>query len=75
MKKRILSIAVVAAAWSFNQSSNEVALSDVALSNVEALANSESSDEFTDATGCEAVQEKVKCVKGNIEHLYAQSKN
>lgn len=47
MKKKILSIAfvaavAVAAAWSFNKTSDEVALSDVALSNVEALANNES---------------------------------
>ena len=46
MKKKILSIAVVAAvavaaAWGFNQSKNEMALSDVALSNVEALAGGE----------------------------------
>jgi hypothetical protein len=48
MKKRILSITVAAAvaviaAWGFNQSSNEAALSVVALSNVEALASAESS--------------------------------
>ena len=46
MKKKIVSIAVVAAvavaaAWGFNQSNNEMALSDVALSNVEALAGGE----------------------------------
>ena len=46
MKKKIVSIAVVAvvavaAAWGFNQSKNEMALSDVALSNVEALAGGE----------------------------------
>ena len=51
MKKKILSIAVVAAvavaaAWGFNQSKNEMALSDVALSNVEALAGGE------DASDC-----------------------
>jgi len=46
MKKKIVSVAIVAAvavaaAWGFNQSKNEVALSDVALSNVEALASDE----------------------------------
>jgi len=55
MKKKIVSIAVVAAvavaaAWGFNQSKNEVALSDVALSNVEALASGES-DNFTCSSG------------------------
>jgi hypothetical protein len=48
MKKRISSITVavavaVVAAWGFNQSTNEVGLSAVALSNVEALASAESS--------------------------------
>jgi hypothetical protein len=46
MKKRILSITVVAAVavvavWSFNQSSNETVLADVALDNIEALAGGE----------------------------------
>lgn len=45
--KRLFSIiaiaAVVAAAgWNFNQSQNEVEMSDLALANVEALANGES---------------------------------
>ncbi|WP_085537481.1 NVEALA domain-containing protein [Massilibacteroides vaginae] len=47
MKKKLLSIVAVAAvavaaAWGFNQSNNEVALTDVTLSNVEALAGGES---------------------------------
>jgi hypothetical protein len=46
MKKKIMSIAfvaaiAVAAAWNFSQSSNETVLSDVALSNIEALASGE----------------------------------
>jgi hypothetical protein len=46
MKKKIMCIAFVAAiaiaaTWSFNQSNNEMVLSDVALSNIEALANGE----------------------------------
>jgi|GEM_PF-769921 len=49
MKKKIVSVAIVAAvavaaAWGFNQSKNEMALSDVALSNVEALAQDESGE-------------------------------
>lgn len=40
----IIAIAAVAAAagWNFNQSQNEVEMSDLALANVEALANGES---------------------------------
>ena len=46
MKKRLLSIAFVAAmaataGWNFTQSENNVNLSDLALENVEALANTE----------------------------------
>jgi len=49
MKNKILSIAMVAmvavaAAWSYSSNNNDVALADLALSNVEALANGESSD-------------------------------
>jgi len=77
MKKKIVSVAIVAAvavaaAWGFNQSNNEMALSDVALSNVEALAEGESSGDFTDATNCEAVWENVTCQRGNIIHTYAR---
>lgn len=57
--KRIIGIIliVVAAAtgvWNFNQTQNEVELSDLALANVEALATPETDDEFTAATGCYA---------------------
>lgn len=46
MKKRLLSIAFVAAiaataSWNFTQSENKVNLSDLALTNVEALAQCE----------------------------------
>jgi hypothetical protein len=46
MKKKILSIAMVtmvavAAAWSYSSNNNDVALADLALSNVEALASGE----------------------------------
>lgn len=48
MKKNIFGVALiaamaVAAGWNFNQSKNEVNLSDLALTNVEALASGESS--------------------------------
>ena len=47
MKKKIFGAALIAAmaitaGWNFNQSKNEVELSDLALANVEALANDES---------------------------------
>lgn len=46
MKKKIIGVAVVAAmaltaGWNYNQSNNEMAMSDLALANVEALANRE----------------------------------
>ena len=49
MKKRILGAALlvaiaVAAGWNYNQSRNEVPLSDLALANAEALAEYESPD-------------------------------
>lgn len=42
----IIAIAAIAAAagWNFNQSQNDVELSDLALANVEALARNEGSD-------------------------------
>lgn len=48
MKRRILGIIVtvaiaVAATWNFNQEKNEIVISELALANVEALANGESS--------------------------------
>lgn len=53
MKKKIFGVALiaamaVAASWNFNQSKNEVELSDLALANVEALARNESGGEGTD---------------------------
>ncbi len=47
MKKKIFGVILIAAmaitaGWSFNQSKNEVELSDLALANVEALAQGES---------------------------------
>ena len=43
MKKKILGVAIIAAmaltaSWNFNQSKNEVELSDLALANVEAIS-------------------------------------
>ncbi|WP_300761230.1 NVEALA domain-containing protein [uncultured Parabacteroides sp.] len=49
MKKKIFGAVIIAAmalaaGWNFNQSKNEVALSDLALANVEALARDEGGD-------------------------------
>lgn len=46
MKKKIFGVAIIAAmalaaGWNFNQSKNEVELSDLALANIEALARYE----------------------------------
>ena len=51
MKKKIFSVALVAvmgliAGWNVMQSENEVALSDLALSNVEALVRSEADPDW-----------------------------
>lgn len=50
MKKKIFGVALIAAmalaaGWNFNQSKNEVELSDLALANVEALARYESQND------------------------------
>ncbi|MDR2139630.1 MAG: NVEALA domain-containing protein [Tannerella sp.] len=42
----IVAAIVVAAAWNVSQSKSEMALTDVALENVEALADEESSDKY-----------------------------
>ena len=51
MKKKIFGVALiaaiaVAAGWNFNQSKNEIALSDLALANIEALASYEFGDGY-----------------------------
>ena len=48
MKKKILGAVLIAAmavatSWNFNQSKNEMEFSDLALANIEALANNEGS--------------------------------
>ena len=60
MKKIILSVAVVATAaiagWNYQQNQNKVEMSDLALANVEALAQSESdlcpNGCYDNGTGC-----------------------
>lgn len=53
-------IAIMAGINAFNAQKKEF-LSDIALANVEALAQSETSDEFIKKTCCEAVWEDVSC--------------
>ena len=60
MKKRILGAALlvaiaVAAGWNYNQSRNEVPLSDLALANAEALAKGEGSGDCKWRTGHSSV--------------------
>ncbi|WP_370862557.1 NVEALA domain-containing protein [Parabacteroides faecis] len=49
MKKKFFGVALIAAmvvtaGWNFNQSKNEMEISDLALANIEALARNENSD-------------------------------
>lgn len=41
----LIATMAVAASWNFNQSNNEVSISDLALENIEALARNESSSD------------------------------
>ena len=57
MKKYIISmmavVTVAIAGWNYQQN-KEVELSDLAMENVEALAQGESDEDFNEATGCYA---------------------
>lgn len=77
MKKKILGGIVVltiaaVAAFNINLNTQGNGLPDISLDNVEALA-SESSEDFTGATGCIAVWENVKC-KGKSGNTYTYAK-
>lgn len=71
MKKKIFGVALiaamaVAAGWNFNQSKNEVELSDLALANVEALARGEGG---FDQDGYKYVPSpRACCQSGNAGH-------
>lgn len=70
----LASVVISAAAWNFNQGKNEMKLNDLALANVEALARSETDEEFTQKTGCYVVWENVTCHgKDGNTHKYASS--
>lgn len=78
MNKKVLKVAFVAAIALvsginvFNVQKTEV-LSDIALANVEALAQAESGDEYTGWSCCVAVWEKVSCAGcDGRTHSYAQ---
>ena len=66
----VVAIAMVAGINVFNAQKTKP-LSDVALANVEALADAESSDEFTSATDCVAVWENVTCRSTITGKLYS----
>lgn len=57
----------------YNAQKPDMELSGLALENVEALADLETSDEFTQATCCEAVWENVSC-RGCNGPLYSYAK-
>lgn len=79
MKNKLIGVAVVAAmaltaGWNYNQNQNEVEMSDLALANVEALADSETDEEFYNKTGCYAVWVDTTCHgKDGNNHSYASS--
>lgn len=80
MKKNIIKAAFVAAfalvaGYGVYTAKTQVNLSDIALDNVEALAAGETSEEFYEKTGCEAVWDNVTCrgKDGNL-HSYAKRK-
>lgn len=68
MKKRILGVIIVAvvaitAGWNFNQSENDVMLSDLALANVDALASGEDGETRYQSMGyCSPSEMNYKCV-------------
>ena len=70
MKKALDAAAVIAtvtiAGWNYQQN-KEVELSDLAMENVEALAQGESDEDFNEATGCYA----TICSKVCGPYIYA----
>jgi len=82
MRKKIFSgvfaLALLATAgWGVNKSmSNDAGLSDLALANVEALADSETSEEFTAATNCIACHKDHNCTgKDGKNYSFAHHKD
>ena len=91
MKKKLIGVAIVvaiavAAGWNFNQSKNEMKLSELGLANVDALAGNEDgngssdnkfryTDSMEDCTvyvgGAMAKGKKVNCWEGNQHPICA----
>lgn len=78
MKKKIfgavlIAVMALAAGWNFNQSKNEVELSDLTLANIDALARRETDAEYEKSTCCRAITENKKCYgcDGPTPHSYS----
>jgi len=73
MKKRTIgfvvvsAIVVASAGWTYQQSRQEVELSELALENIEALANGEL------PPNCRGVMNRTCCVIGNTHHIYCEA--
>lgn len=76
MNKNVLKVAFVAAIVLVSginvfNAQKPIVMSDIAMENVEALADAETSDEFTAATDCIAVWEKITCRSSITGKLYS----
>jgi hypothetical protein len=78
MKKIVLTAAFAALALlagvTVYQANSRKAVSDLAMANVNALAEGESSEDFTKATGCIAVWEDVTC-NGSDGNIYSYARD
>ncbi len=81
MKKKIFCVITIIfiatiAVWNINQNEEEIAPSELMLSNIEALAQSETSKDFEERTGCRAIWENKNCRgKDGKTHSYAEPKS
>ena len=76
MKKKLLFIGIImifSIIVFYNSKHSEKPLNNLLLSNIEALASSETDDEFTGSTGCIAVIEYVTC-RGKDGLLYSYAR-
>lgn len=78
-KKKVITIAMgtlavaMIAGYNVYNSRNNINFSDLALANIEALA--ETPQEYTERTGCVAVTEDMKCVDFNgSKHSYSTNR-
>lgn len=71
MFKLLAVVAVVAAAgWNYMHSENGVQMSDLALANVEALAEGENSELPEE---CTAIQKRTCCIIGSTHHTWCEA--